>query len=186
VVLADRAAQLHRSERIAISARPRAARTPSEILAQLEEHPTRLAAIAAALDRERLNEVPCLGVWTANDVLAHLRCCADVGAAAIRALAKADGSIVRIIGPRTLFAQVDYREREFSDNLRALTRQRAQILTLLAGIPRPRWPRDGRTSDGGPPRVRSILDYGQWLARHERKHVEGLERFARVRRRRVA
>jgi len=30
-------------------------------------------------------------------------------------------------------------------------------------------------------RDRTILDYGQWLARHEHNHVEALERFAKRR-----
>jgi hypothetical protein len=180
VVLADRPAQLHRSERVATRSRPRAARTPGEILAQLEEHPGRLAKVAAALSRERMNEEPCLGTWTANDVLVHLRCCAEAGASAVRGLTASDGSVVRFVGPRRLFDAVDYRERDFAENLRALTRQRPALLRLLRAVPRARWSRDGRTSDGGPARTRSIFDYGQWLARHERRHVEALERFART------
>ena len=128
---------------------------------------------------ERLNDAPCLGTWTANDVLVHLRCCAEAGAAAVQGLAVADGSVVRFVGPRTLIEQVDYRERDFAENLRALTRQRGRVLALLRGLPRAVWSRAGRTSDGGPPRDRTILDYGQWLARHEHKHVEALERFAK-------
>lgn len=74
--------------------------------------------------------------------------------------------------------QVDYRDRDFAANLRALKRQRPGLLRLLRAVPRERWTRDGRTSDGGPVRDRSILDYGQWLARHERRHVEQLDRFS--------
>ncbi|HUQ42105.1 MAG TPA: DinB family protein [Candidatus Limnocylindrales bacterium] len=149
-----------------------------EILTQLEEHPRRLLEISAAVPGTRLGSVPCLGTWSANDVLTHLRCCADAGAAAIRGLARTDGRIVSFVGPRTLFEEVDYRDRDFAANLRALTRQRRRLLALLRDLPRASWTRDGRTSDGGPARVRSILDYGQWLARHERKHVEALARFA--------
>ena len=163
------------------SSRHRGARTVSEILAQLEEHPRRLSEVAASLSAERLNDVPCLGTWTANDVLVHLRCCAEAGAAAVRGLAAADGTVVRFVGPRTLIEQVDYRDRDFADNLRALKRQRVGLLALLSGLPRARWSRPGRTSDGGPARARTILDYGQWLARHEHNHVEALERFAKRR-----
>jgi hypothetical protein len=157
----------------------RAARTVSEILAQLEEHPRRLSEMTGGVARTLLNDAPCLGTWSANDVLAHLRCCADAGATAIRGLAETDGSVVQFVGPRTLIEQVDYRDRDFAENLRALTRQRPRILMLLRRIPRARWSRVGRTSDGGPARERSILDYGQWLARHERRHVEQLERYGR-------
>ena len=152
----------------------------SEILAQLEEHPRLIAEITGGLERSRLNDEPCLGTWSANDVLAHLRCCAEAGAVAVRGLAAADGSVVRFVGPRSLIEQVDYRDRDFADNLRALKRQRGPLLALLRRIPRTRWSRPGRTSDGGAVRERTILDYGQWLARHERRHVEGLARFART------
>ena len=163
----------------ALGRKRRAARTPAEILTQLEEHPRRLSEIAAVGPRDRLNDTRFLGIWTANDVLAHLRCCSDAGAAAIRGLAVSDGSVVRFTGPRALIEQVDYRDREFAQNVRAFTRQRRSLLVLLRGLPRARWSRDGRTSDGGPVRVRSILDFGQWLARHEERHLDALARFAR-------
>lgn len=52
--------------------------TTQQILAILAETPRSLAAITGGLTLAQLHSAPAPGEWSANDVLAHLRACADV------------------------------------------------------------------------------------------------------------
>ena len=47
------------------------------VLAILEEDPRLITALTRDLPAPRLQKAPVLGVWSANDVLAHLRACSD-------------------------------------------------------------------------------------------------------------
>jgi DinB superfamily len=52
--------------------------TREQVLAVLAETPPRLLALTAGLAPAQLRIVPLPGEWSANDVLAHLRACADM------------------------------------------------------------------------------------------------------------
>jgi hypothetical protein len=49
-----------------------------QILALLTETPPRIAALTASLAAAQLHAAPGQGEWSANEVLAHLRACADM------------------------------------------------------------------------------------------------------------
>lgn len=57
----------------------RIALTREEILALLEETPERITTATAGLTPAQLRTAPTTGAWSLNDILAHLRACADVG-----------------------------------------------------------------------------------------------------------
>ena len=52
--------------------------TSGQVLTLLAETPPRLAALTADLSPEALQTRPTPEEWSANEVLAHLRTCADV------------------------------------------------------------------------------------------------------------
>jgi hypothetical protein len=76
-------------------------RTIEQLLAQLAETPARLAALTAGLAPEQLRAAPGPGEWSANDVLAHLRSCADVWGDYIRLILAQDMPTIRAVNPRT-------------------------------------------------------------------------------------
>jgi hypothetical protein len=160
----------------------RGRRTPltiDEVLALLEENPKRIRALTAGLPAGRLQKRPVLGAWTVNDVLAHLRSCSDARGEFIRTMLAAKRPTLRAIDPRSWIEQTDYRELAFATSFRAFARQRARLLSFLTALPRSSWSRTAVVTGGGPARERTVLRYGQWLARHERSHVKQLTRALR-------
>ena len=142
----------------------------------LAEHPRRIAAAAHGVSAKRLRTERILGEWTAVDVLAHLRCCADARGDFIPRILGERRPTLRAIDPRTLFRTTSYRDLEFAESLRAFTRQRAKHLRLLRSLPKTEWERTAIVTGGGLARERTVLFYAQWLARHEPAHVRHIER----------
>lgn len=155
---------------------PRKTLTVDEVLALLEEHPRRIAAATADVSAKRLRDEPVLGVWSARDVLAHLRACSDARGDFIPKMLEAKRPTLRAIDPRALLETTDYRTLEFAPSFRAFARQRARLLTLLRKLPRKDWSRTAIVTGGGPARERTVLFYAAWLARHEPAHVRHIER----------
>ena len=52
--------------------------TREQVLIMLPETPPRIAALTADVLPEQVRATPTDGGWSANEVLAHLRACADV------------------------------------------------------------------------------------------------------------
>ena len=142
----------------------------------LTEHPRRIAAATKGVAARRLRTERVLGVWTAVDILAHLRSCEDARGDVIPIIAKGDHPTLRAINPRTRIKETDYRELEFAPSLRAWTRQRSRLVRLLKALPRAGWKRTATFTGFGTPRERSVIFYVEWLAGHEQAHVRHLER----------
>jgi hypothetical protein len=153
---------------------------PAQILALLRAAPARLAAATAGLKPEQLQAAPRLGEWSANEVLAHLRACADVWGQAIAAILAEDMPVLRAVNPRTWIEQTNYRALAFRRSLRAYTAQRAALLDVLAPQPPAGWARTARVVGAGKPLTRTVQDYAQWLATHERPHLKQVERIAQA------
>ena len=145
----------------------------------LEDNARRIAAAAATIPAERLSGVRMVGDWTATDVLAHLRSCADACADVIPRILESDRPTLNVIGPRVLIETTNYRSLEFGTSLRAFMRQRERLLELLGELPRSQWLRSAVIVDCARRRERTVTEYTDWLSRHERRHVEQFERFAR-------
>lgn len=143
----------------------------------LAEHPRRIATATAAIPGSRLKKERILGEWTAVDILAHLRCCADARGEFIPRILAERRPTLRAIDPRTLFRDTTYRDLEFAQSLRAFTRQRVRLLKLLRSLSSKEWERTAIVTGGGLARERSVLFYAAWLARHEPAHVRHFERF---------
>jgi hypothetical protein len=77
------------------------------VLTLLAEMPTRLAALTADLSPEALQMRPTPEEWSANEVLAHLRACADVWGNYIRTIIVEDRPQFRAVSPRTWIKQTD-------------------------------------------------------------------------------
>ena len=159
-------------------ARARPPFTIDETIAMLEEHPKRIAAATKGIPAARLRRDKILGVWTATDVLAHMRCCEDARGDFIPLMLASRKPTLRAIDPRGLLERVDYRELDFATSLRTWQRQRARLLKLLRSLPRASWQRTAIVTGGGVARERTVLFYAAWLARHEPAHVRHIEKWA--------
>ena len=151
--------------------------TIEQVLTLLATTPPRIAALTADLAPAQLRTTPNHDGWSANDVLAHLRACADVWGHCIVAIIAQDRPVLRAVNPRTWIKQTDYLELEFRPSLRSFATQRADLLAVLSPLPPEGWSRAARVSGAGKVLERTVLFYAQWLARHERQHVKQVERI---------
>jgi hypothetical protein len=150
-----------------------------EILEMLAEGLVRLAGLTAELSPTQLSTRPGPDEWSANDILAHLRSCADVwGECMVRILAE-ERPVIRAINPRTWIDRTDYLELEFRPSLEAFTRQRTELLSVLKSLPPDAWLRSATVTGAGKTLERTVLFYAEWLATHERSHVKAVGRLVR-------
>ena len=152
-------------------------RTIAELLSQLNEQPKAIATITAGLSRARLHRSPRRGEWSLNDVLAHLRSCSDMWGKYMATIIAEDRPTIRAMNPTTWIKSTSYPEQEFAPSFRAFTRQRAELLALLRPLPKAAWSRSATVTGAGRPRERTVLEYAQWLANHERSHLKHIERL---------
>ena len=136
--------------------------------------------MAASLRPEQLRRSPWAGEWSANEVLSHLRSCADVWGIAIARLLAEDRPPIRAIDPRTWVESTDYRELEFQLSLQAFTAQRLALLETLNILKPADWARSTTVTGAGAPLERSVQDYAGRLARHERSHYRPLARIIKA------
>src|SRR6478672_2366463 len=98
-----------------------------QVLTLLAQTPPCIAALTAGLSPTQLRTGPKQGEWSANDVLAHMRSCADMWGNCIAAIITEDRPTIRAVNPRTWIKQTDYLELEFVPSLRSFTAQRAAL-----------------------------------------------------------
>jgi hypothetical protein len=75
--------------------------TIDEVLTSLTEQPKAIAALTSGLPRARLHRSPNRGEWSLNDVLAHLRSCADMWGTYIATIIAEDRPTIRAMNPTT-------------------------------------------------------------------------------------
>lgn len=151
---------------------------PDEILTMLQSAPPRLAALTAGLGPTQLRTPPAPNEWSANDVLAHLRACADMWGGAILTILAGDKPTVRAINPRTWIKQTNYLDLKFQPSLRAYTVQRNELVRVLEALKPQGWSRTATVTGAGKRLERSVLFYAEWLALHERPHLKQIGRIA--------
>ena len=147
-----------------------------QILVLLTETPQRIAALTAGVAPAQL-QTPTDGEWSANDVLAHLRACADVWGGCIVAILAEDNPTLRAINPRTWIRKTDYPEQKFQRSLRAFIAQRNELLAVLKPLSPQDWSRSATVTGAGAPLERTVLFYAPWLGEHERPHIKQIKRM---------
>ena len=139
--------------------------------------PPRLADITEGLPPAQLLAPPEPGEWSARDVLAHMRACADMWGQCIAEILSKDRPTIKAINPTTWIKKTNYREQEFRPSLQAFTSQRAELLAVLKPLAPEAWSRMATVTGAGKPRERTVYTYAQWLANHERSHIKQVERI---------
>jgi hypothetical protein len=158
----------------------RSSLTREQVLTLLTATPPRIAALTAGLTPAQLRTAPKPGEWSANDVLAHLRSCADMWGKCLFTIIAEDYPTIRAVHPTAWINQTDYPDLEFRPSLRSFTKQRAQLLAVLKPLSPASWSRSATVTGAGSPLVRTVLSYAQRLARHERSHYKPVERIVKA------
>jgi DinB family protein len=157
--------------------------TIEQALTLLAETPRRLATLTSGLSPAQLRTAPADDEWSANEVLAHLRACADVWGGCIATIITEDGPTLRAVNPRTWIKKMEYPALEFRPSLGAFAAQRAGLLAILGPLPRGGWSRTATVTGAGRILELTVLSYAQRLARHERLHVKQVGRIVAAMRR---
>lgn len=141
--------------------------------------PRRIAEHTVGLTAEQLRTAPGSGSWSANEVLAHLRACADVWGGCITKILAENRPTLRAVNPRTWINQTDYLDQSFQPSLQAFRRQRARLIAVLEPLGPEAWRRTATVTGAGKPLTRTMLFYADWLVRHERPHIKQIERIVK-------
>ena len=152
----------------------------AQVLTMLAAGPPRIAGLTAALAPTQLHVSAAPGEWSANEVLAHLRPCADMWGKCMTEILTLDHPTLRAINPTTWIEKTDYREQPFARSFAAFSAQRTELLAMLAPLTPAAWARAATVIGAGKPLERTVLFYAAWLARHERPHIKQIERIARA------
>lgn len=151
--------------------------TIEQVLALLAETLQRIATLTNGLAPAQLRTAPGQGEWSANDVLAHMRSCADMWGKCIATMLAEDRPTIRAVHPRTWIKQTDYPDLEFGPSVRSFATQRADLLAILEPLPPEAWARAAAVKETGGTLERTVLSYAERLARHEQPHIEQIGRI---------
>src|SRR5260221_3349040 len=154
--------------------------TIEQILTRLAEPPPRIAALTAGLTSAQLRTRLGPDEWSVNDVLAHLRSCADVWGDCMRLILAEDRPTIRAVSPRSWINRTDYPELEFGPSFHAFTTQRADLLAILEPLPHEAWSRAATVTMVGKDLERTVQDYAARLVVHERSHVKQIGHIANM------
>src|SRR5262245_56325626 len=145
-----------------------------QVLTLLAKTPPRIATLTSGLDYARLQAKSDQDAWSPNDILAHLRACADVWGKSIVAMLAHDHPTLRYVSPRTWIRKTDYREQEFQLSLQAFAKQRDDLLTVLKPLALEGWSRAATFTGTVQGRDQTVLMYAQRIADHETQHLDQL------------
>ena len=151
--------------------------SPDQALTILSATPGRLAEITAGAAAADLRAAPAPGQWSAVEVLAHLRACADVWGGYVDLMTTTDRPTFKAVNPTTWIEQTDYRDLDFRSSWQAFAEQRLRLLAVLDPLPAEGWWRIALVTGAGPATERTVLSYLDRMARHERTHVRQVERL---------
>lgn len=152
--------------------------TTEQILTALAAAPPRIAALTAGLAPALLRSSPHHGEWSINDLLAHLRSCADVWGSCIEGILAQERPTLRVVSPRTWIRKTDYLDLEFQPSFQVFTLQRTDLLAGLNPLAPADWSRSATIIKDGNASERTVLFYAQSLALHEQGHIEQIAQVA--------
>lgn len=148
--------------------------TPIEIekyLKLIEETPHFLAQATEGMDDAFLRAKSEKKSWSANDILAHLRSCADIWTYSIYAMLAAHDPELPDINERKWANVTCYAALPFAKSLEAFSLQRENLLWVLKALPFEAWEKSAMIFG----RKHTIFTQTRRLAKHETEHCEQIK-----------
>lgn len=144
----------------------------TQTLQQLAETPHRLAAVTSGLDRAQLHDKFGQDEWSVNEILAHLRVCAEVWGKSILMMINQDQPSLRYISPRTVAKKRDYATQEYQASLQEFSTQRTTLLQSLHALEQTAWSRGATFTGTTKGRAQTIFSYARRIVDHEAAHLD--------------
>jgi len=142
-----------------------------QYLKLLEETPRGIKRLTGSIDEARLQRRTEKERWSVNDILAHLRSCADVWGDSIAAMLAEENPRVPYRHPRQWIKKTDYLELPFHESFQAFIVQRRKLLRVLKPLSPKAWSR-AATIQG---REHTVFTQVRRMALHEGVHYEQIE-----------
>jgi hypothetical protein len=147
----------------------------ADLLRLLADTPARLEALSRGVNDQRLHHPPNEGAWSANEILAHLRACADVWGGSIQSMIERDQPTLRYVSPRTWIRKTSYASQPFSESLQAYATQRRDLVRALGALEPADWARGATFTGTTRGREQTIQSYVRRIVAHEQEHCEHLQ-----------
>ncbi len=142
-----------------------------QYLEMLEETPRRIKRATGSMDGARLRRKTDLEPWSVNDILAHLRACADVWGDSIAAMLAEENPKVSYRHPRQWIKKTDYPQLRFQESFQAFVTQRKKLLKVLKPLAFADWSRAAIIQG----REHTVFTQARRMATHESMHCEQIE-----------
>jgi DinB superfamily len=147
----------------------KATRTEIEkYLKSLEETPRSILNVTKGIDDKLLQARSDKNSWSVNDILAHLRSCADVWTYSIYAMLAENEPVLPDINERKWANVTGYADVPFQESLQAFTLQRENLLRVLKTLPFESWEKSAVIFE----RKHTIFTQVRRMAKHEKEHCE--------------
>ena len=145
-------------------------------LSLLAETSLRIANATKEIDDALLQAKDHKRSWSANDILAHLRSCADVWGSSIDAMLIEVTPALPDVHPRQWIRGTDYPAVPFCESFQAFADQRETLLIALRKLSFDDWSR-GATIGG---RKYTVCSQARLMAKHENEHCEQIEELLKL------
>jgi hypothetical protein len=158
---------------------PRAARAESEIhavLTALSDTPKEIARITRRCSDRQLHRKPEAQAWSAQEIVAHLRACAEVWGRSIERMLAEINPTIRYVSPRGWIKRTDYLQQSFHDSLGAFSYRRVTLVKTLSELDAIDWVRRATFTATTLGREATVLSYARRIADHEAQHLGQLQR----------
>ena len=109
--------------------------------------------------------------WSVNDILAHLRSCADVWGGSIEAMLAQDTPTLPYRHPRQWIKKTNYPDLMFQESFQAFRMQRKSLLNVLSNLPFEDWSRAAMIKH----REHTVFSETRRMALHEDIHCQQIE-----------
>ncbi len=137
--------------------------------------PTRIAQAVKDVDEERLQLKADNKTWSVNEILAHLRSCADLWTHSIYAMLAASEPVLSDVDERKWAKATRYAELPFYESFQAYSLQRENLVRVLKALPFESWERSAIIFE----RKHTVFTQTRRLAKHEQEHLEQIEMLLR-------
>jgi hypothetical protein len=155
---------------------PANASTIRTVLTLLSETPGNIARIAHGFSERQLHRQPAVDAWSAREIMAHLRACAEVWGRSIDRMLMEDDPTIRYVSPRGWIKKTAYLRQSFDENLVKFSEHRAMLITRLRALPASGWTRSAAFTGTTSGRDATVLSYAARIADHELRHLDQLRR----------
>jgi len=148
--------------------------TPDEIekyLGLLSNTSRRIMKATQGFDDLRLQYKIDKKAWSVNDILAHLRSCADVWGGSIEAMLAQDTPTLPYRHPRQWITKTNYPDLMFHESFQAFLMQRKSLLNVLNNLPFEDWSRVAMIKH----REHTVFSETRRMALHEDIHCQQIE-----------